>query len=409
MKQTNEGMYNSNENGLGVVNISAQYDIDNFIKEDTSLVKQEQAGRIGEEANIDLLLAANISSQMESSQMETNQIRDIPMGVTDLPVKDEHNLVENMQNELNVQGIEIAAENFPKKEENSNPITSYDKNGDQNISMPNSDNKINHWNIFHNPFDINSYPITNPPIFDSTMMLPYNSQDMTFRRRRISISNGQIGQIVNHEAFFENDLTTPEFTSPNPPSDNLNDTPSHQNNLNHQTFPVENSNIHSGNNPPQSIGNLAMSASMPDINQQLAGHVKQLLVSDKPILTSIAAPHEAPKYQIIYKNEVISTHNGPMPGTAAWKKERLLERNRIAASKCRQRKKQIQRQLQTSITEYQAKDKLMSVKLNKYEKLFHFYNLKLKEHFNGDSDSLNDLKKFLDVENIDCINEEDIA
>ena len=54
---------------------------------------------------------------------------------------------------------------------------------------------------YHNPFDVNSYPITNPPLFDSTMMVPYTTADGVPRRRRISISNGQIGQIINHEAF----------------------------------------------------------------------------------------------------------------------------------------------------------------------------------------------------------------
>ena len=46
---------------------------------------------------------------------------------------------------------------------------------------------------FHNPFDVNSYPITNPPIFDSTMTVPYTTDGVP-RRRRISISNGQIGR-----------------------------------------------------------------------------------------------------------------------------------------------------------------------------------------------------------------------
>ncbi|RCK56446.1 hypothetical protein Cantr_04870, partial [Candida viswanathii] len=36
---------------------------------------------------------------------------------------------------------------------------------------------------YHNPFDVNSYPITNPPIFDSTMSVPYTTAEGVPRRR----------------------------------------------------------------------------------------------------------------------------------------------------------------------------------------------------------------------------------
>lgn len=55
-----------------------------------------------------------------------------------------------------------------------------------------------------------------------------------------------------------------------------------------------------------------------------------------------------PTQPLIYDNEVIfdpNPQNGPIPGTTAWKKQRILERNRLAASKCRQKKKHQQKKL----------------------------------------------------------------
>ncbi|CCD22429.1 Cst6p NDAI_0A02710 [Naumovozyma dairenensis CBS 421] len=61
--------------------------------------------------------------------------------------------------------------------------------------------------------------------------------------------------------------------------------------------------------------------------------------------------------------------NDPIPGTTAWKKARLLERNRIAASKCRQRKKIAQLQLQKDFDKLTKENSIMKRKLNYYEKL----------------------------------------
>ncbi|CCE62288.1 hypothetical protein TPHA_0C01320 [Tetrapisispora phaffii CBS 4417] len=57
------------------------------------------------------------------------------------------------------------------------------------------------------------------------------------------------------------------------------------------------------------------------------------------------------------------------PGTASWKRTRLLERNRIAASKCRQRKKFAQLQLQKDYDEIRNENRVMKRKLEYYEKL----------------------------------------
>lgn len=245
---------------------------------------------------------------------------------------------------------------------------------------------------FHNPFDMNSYPITNPPILDSTV-LPYG--DLGGRHRRISISNGQIGQIVNHEALFmDEDLF-----------DDLNDL---------SPFPAPNVQPSAedprmvlyglDNGPKSGQGQGPQYASVPapprgpvitSAHHQQAPR-NQYRVQDSLLTSTTPVPPVSdvsgqsldmagvppPNHQLIYNNEVIfNPNNGPIPGTAAWKKERLLERNRIAASKCRQRKKHAQQQLQDNMTKSQKKIKDQADRLVKYEKLFAIYNQALAQHF----------------------------
>lgn len=231
---------------------------------------------------------------------------------------------------------------------------------------------------FHNPFDMNSYPITNPPILDSTMYLPYAGDSGIPRRRRISISNGQIGQIVNHEAFFmDEDLL-----------DDLTDFPPYQQ-PQHPSHPAP-----LPGHPQQRTPRLVE----PMLS---ASEERILLMDDSDIVPLFAHPlppapaplphnsqvpfdpdHEAnmagvppPNHLLIYNNEVIfNPNNGPIPGTAAWKKERLLERNRVAASKCRQRKKQAQQQLQDNMDRHERKILDQETRLKKYEALLRRYN-----------------------------------
>ncbi|CAI1980185.1 hypothetical protein SEUBUCD646_0E01290 [Saccharomyces eubayanus] len=64
------------------------------------------------------------------------------------------------------------------------------------------------------------------------------------------------------------------------------------------------------------------------------------------------------------------TSSGDVETTAkAWKRARLLERNRIAASKCRQRKKMSQLQLQKEFDQISKDNSIMKKKLEGYEKL----------------------------------------
>lgn len=295
----------------------------------------------------------------------------------------------------------------------------------------------------HHPFDFNSYPMTNPPIYDSTMAIPYNEKFP--RRRRLSISNGQIGQIINHEAFFYDEQsnhmedyrgsvghlnhfnearnTQPQFQEPFQPQ---------------QMDPhLHSSHPHFNAQIPSYLGERSARSNAPAmVNTRGAEtfvaaqppHSKPFLARDddpsskREPISPISAPDTAkqikvepsdhlfaagvppPNHLLIYNNEVIYNPNdGPIPGTAAWKKQRLLERNRIAALKCRQRKKQVQMQMQQNVSmfeqEVEEKDRL----LQKYAKLMNLYNMCLREYFaNGNADSeLLELKELVNLESID--------
>ncbi|KAI5955732.1 hypothetical protein KGF54_001234 [Candida jiufengensis] len=264
----------------------------------------------------------------------------------------------------------------------------------------------------HNPFDLNSYPMTNPPLFDSTFMLPYTTAEGIPRRRRISISNGQIGQIMNHEAFFENDefnnsLDDDELTQ------RFND---YELNRPQTSFIIDNNNTNSSSHQPppnqqqplvqahqqlhddlqqpqphpiqhhhqpqqnqsiphhQSQNQLQHQQQLPPSNQQ---HLQQAPPQPpqppKPSSPPVAGV-PPPNHQLIYNNEVIyNPNNGPITGTAAWKKERLLERNRIAASKCRQRKKTAQLQLQDNVNKMENDLKFKNDYIKKLELTLNLY------------------------------------
>jgi hypothetical protein len=104
-------------------------------------------------------------------------------------------------------------------------------------------------------------------------------------------------------------------------------------------------------------------------------------------------PSFTPKSQGSHLNLAANTQGNPIPGTTAWKRARLLERNRIAASKCRQRKKVAQLQLQKEFNEIKDENRILLKKLNYYEKLISkfkkFSKIHLREHekLNKDSDN----------------------
>ena len=345
---------------------------------------------------------------------------------------------------------------------------------------PASGNVSSHQHVpqfpFHNPFDFSSYPITNPPIFDSTMLLPYTNEGIP-RRRRISISNGQIGQIVNHEAFFDHESASSidDFGLNHQNFNSFHNVPQPQL-PNQQVVNVAN-NYTSGNiadsvTPPiPSQGNMATFQLLQQYqNQQIQaqphGNQGQAQAQSQPFTNvlkqeqqkfqpdnfttsglqqfsttvevasqpqqpssvlalkedrdnnnegnssfSNAAGVPPPNHQLIYNNEVIyNPNNGPIPGTAAWKKERLLERNRIAASKCRQRKKQAQIQLQNNFSKYEQEITDLENRVQKSERIWAFYNSHLIAFFeSGDISNLNILKKYVNGESIDEVDSDDMG
>ncbi|CAB4255735.1 similar to Saccharomyces cerevisiae YIL036W CST6 Basic leucine zipper (bZIP) transcription factor of the ATF/CREB family, proposed to be a regulator of oleate responsive genes [Maudiozyma barnettii] len=106
--------------------------------------------------------------------------------------------------------------------------------------------------------------------------------------------------------------------------------------------------------------------------------------------SSIPPQQELPKYNSygVYERSGEAT-----PGTTAWKRARLLERNRIAASKCRQRKKVAQLQLQIDYDKISKENVILRKKLVYYEKLISKFKKFTESHFNTchkTSSSVND-------------------
>lgn len=274
---------------------------------------------------------------------------------------------------------------------------------------------------FTNPFFGNSYPITNPPLFDSTMLLPFGDSTGTNRRRRISISNGQIGQIVNHEAFFMDEDLMEEFYEqsrqirPHSPDSSIlgprdDSARSVQNNHRHLSVTgVPRSEGSNYNNPEEQAQIGLAAAPMTSVKTEHqepfgnapAGMGTGIDMSNpgaRSIDDSEVAGLPPPNHLLIYNNEIIfNPNNGPIPGTAAWKKERLLERNRVAASKCRQRKKHAHQQLQENMNKAQQQVKEKEDLIEKYRSLLEIYNYALKRHFNGEKGALEPLSQYVET------------
>lgn len=266
---------------------------------------------------------------------------------------------------------------------------------------------------FQNPFFGNSYPITNPPLFDTTMLLPLNDGAGHTRRRRISISNGQIGQIVNHEAFFLDEDLMEEFYeqsrqirphSPVTPSSVIQDDSARSR---RSVMPVGASSMaYSSNNPDEQAQLVPSAMNVVKTEYQQPVATNSAPMNGQGDIDTRGAPLTdnrgvaglpPPNHLLIYNNEIIfNPNNGPIPGTAAWKKERLLERNRVAASKCRQRKKHAQQQLQDNMEKAERQMKEKEALLQKYQNLLEVYNSALTRHFNGEKGVLEPLRQHLD-------------
>lgn len=164
------------------------------------------------------------------------------------------------------------------------------------------------------------YLATNPPVFEPGVM------DGTEypRRRRVSISNGQIGQIL--------ELLHANYTQPATPVE----------------VPVE---FKSG------------------IKKE--DDAEGLQVNNNGV----------PQHQLFYGNEMIfNPHGGPIRGTAAWKRARLLERNRVAASKCRQRKKTAQELLERNADILLEENSRLQTRVTRLQGIVDKYQKMFKDH-----------------------------
>ncbi|QPG75693.1 hypothetical protein FOA43_003052 [Brettanomyces nanus] len=179
-------------------------------------------------------------------------------------------------------------------------------------------------------------------------------------RRRVSISNGQIGQIsmIVHRTEAEQDQAYMEAQS----QAHIQGSGRGQSISPHQMGPglghQASTQLQQG--PSQQNRQVFYSHHQPPASPQPfnGGEIEV----DKDGI---------PKRQLLYNNQVIFNPDaGPIPGTAAWKRQRILERNRVAASKCRQKKKNLQRRLQRDVEELSNKNRyLEQVILSMKEKL----------------------------------------
>lgn len=257
---------------------------------------------------------------------------------------------------------------------------------------------------FFQPFgvDVSHLPMTNPPIFQSSL----TRYDEPVRRRRISISNGQISQLGEDLETVENLYNTQP-----PPLPQRFDQPQAKSFYDSTTVPVASSknglihvqdNSHLQHNP---LPTIPPWPSHNAVKEEEPRSLASLLQDNSVHLNSNNSSSAAPTTEMSRNTSTSSSssvsaghyrHNrqDPVPGTNAWKRARLLERNRIAASKCRQRKKVAQMQLQQEFDVMSQENKVMKKKLEYYEKLV----LKFKRFSETHKQRCSDLQSFSIIE-----------
>ena len=273
---------------------------------------------------------------------------------------------------------------------------------------------------YFQPFgvDVAHLPMTNPPIFQSALPV----YDEPVPRRRISISNGQISQLGEDIETVENLYNTQP-----PPLPRYHEPP--QSYTENTSAPQPQWHGDGTQPQPQSQAPQAPQFTQPFFQPQ------QPLVKQEPLTASSqldrmprhsysaggvpvsgsAATHypntqgqgqgqggqssRAPRREEEHQSQQSqqSSRSGePQPGTTAWKRARLLERNRIAASKCRQRKKVAQMQLQVDYNKIARDNAVLRRKIVYYEKLISKFKKFMESHFNvchKSSNSVNDEDK----------------
>ena len=320
---------------------------------------------------------------------------------------------------------------------------------------------------FFQPFgvDVSHLPMTNPPIFQSSSVM----YDDPGRRRRISISNGQISQLGEDLETVENLYNSQP--PPMPQKYDHNHQMIHYQQQYNQQKPIHNQNLVSTYNtnryavsernadiqvpvPPPNYSAIPFNAndqfqehmgmrtaSLPAEMSQAqnvkmnipsswmpSDHVAEEMnkSSSNSNSSSMTTGNRDVKVEyedddlkenglsqnILRSSSIAATYTKypPMsqdiqdissPGTTAWKRARLLERNRIAASKCRQRKKVAQVQLQRDFDEISEENKIIKKKLDYYEKLVSKFKKFSEAHLtkcNTDRESLKIIEEMLMID-----------
>lgn len=197
------------------------------------------------------------------------------------------------------------------------------------------------------PLDFQNFLLINPPlveysdyaIVDNTGAFQ-GSQPPHHLQRRLSISNGQISQI-SQMAHSSHGLGPPQQQQQQQQQSQQ----PHQHQFNDDML----FNTPSGSASIQQQQPLQQSLQQP-LQRQISVPsmlMQPPLTPDENPLTTLAVDFNGvPTQPLLYDNKVIfDPKNGPIPGTSAWKKQRILERNRLAASKCREKKKTQQKKL----------------------------------------------------------------
>lgn len=255
--------------------------------------------------------------------------------------------------------------------------------------------------IHPNIFDDSTFHDMSPIEYDSTTDMPFNGYQP--RRRRVSIANGQISKLINFEASSHYD----RLDDHNDEYERVSST--QQNNspiISHEDIPFDYNNEESMGPGPNMLN-------VASTNRSINAAIQEPLVQDSSGGASKSPNHEQQgrplpaempflDQQFIYNNGVVPNANhSPLPGSTAWKKERSLERNRIAAFKSRQRKRQAHQNLQETIIKQEQHIKNLSKKIEKYEKVFE----RCKSHlFHKKEDAgsvLGLLKLFNDIDSLD--------
>ncbi|AAS51816.2 ADL104Wp [Eremothecium gossypii ATCC 10895] len=249
--------------------------------------------------------------------------------------------------------------------------------------------------------DVTRLPLTNPPIFQSSLA-SYNGPP---QRRRISISNGQIGQLGHMGQLDDEDVMESIYDLQPPPLPQRRNgakpfskpVVSHEQFLARQHPPsYQAAYVDVAPGKPAEGHGAAYAGSVS--SAPLHPHPEQPLTRPAHVLDAMASGPDFPR--AASSSSLPTLYDAP-PGTAAWKRARLLERNRIAASKCRQRKKIAQLQLQKDVDILTKENKEIRRELEYYQKLVSKFKRFIELHMetcNGSNGGVQIIEEMLKID-----------